>query len=86
MTDTNTTQQPEKPKMSLTKKAIYALIAIVGLLLADHWSTNFVSGGADVTVTDSTIVVTPMVDAGEVAQAVTPAVTVDTTSHKDTAK
>ena len=58
MTNTET----PKPKKSIAKK-IFVVVAIVFSLLGiDHYTYHWVSGGVDVTVTDSTLVVSPIAD------------------------
>ena len=58
---TDNTTQPTTPKKSYKK--FFVLIALIlGLLGIDHYTYHFVSGGVDVTVTDSTIVVTAPID------------------------
>jgi hypothetical protein len=79
MTDTQTTSAEPK-KNPLMKKIFIGIGIIFGLLGIDHFSTKWVSGGATITVTDSTIVVSPIVD----TIVATPLV-VDT-AKKDTTK
>lgn len=78
MTDQTT---PSKPKSSIAKKFFLAVGIIFALLGIDHFTYNFVSGGAEVevTVTDSTISVT----AADTSSATIAPVD---TAKKDTAK
>lgn len=77
MTTASTTPAPApKQPMSPIKKFFWAVGIILALLGIDHYTYNFAGIGADVTVTDSTVVVAP---------AVTPApadtTKADTTKH-----
>lgn len=72
MTEKTTKPAPKKSK----KLTIFVIIALILSALGyDHYNWHYVSGGVDVTVTDSSIVVTPIVDTTTVA----PAAVVDTT-------
>lgn len=87
---TDTTTQPVKPKMSLTKKIFWAIGIVLSLFAVDHFTCNIVGIGAAVTVTDSTLVVSPIADTMNVdtAKAITPVidtakkVVADTSSKK----
>ena len=84
MTDTTSTQStPSTPKKSF-KKFFWIVAIILGLFGLDHYTYNFVGIGAEVTVTDSSIMVTPSVDT-VVTVPVAPAV-VDTTKADTTKK
>lgn len=55
----NTTPTPKK---SIAKK-VFAVVALVFVLLGiDHFTYNFAGIGASVTLTDSALVVAPIVD------------------------
>ena len=69
------TETPKK-KNSITKKIFVVVAIVLGLLGVDHLTYNFAGIGASVTLTDSTLVVAPIVDS---------IVAVDTTKA-DTAK
>ena len=81
-TEANQTTQPVKPKMSITKKIFIVIGFILAMFGVDHFTYNLAGIGADVTVTDSTIVVAPSPDT---TVEVAPVVAIDTTK-KDTAK
>lgn len=56
------TTTPEAPKSSPAKKFFRFVAILLALLALDHYTYNFVGIGAEVTVTDSTIVIAPSVD------------------------
>ena len=68
MTDTNTTPATDAPKKSFftIKNLFWAIAIVLGLFGLDHYTLNLVSGGS-VTITDSTIVVSPLIDTTAVA-------------------
>lgn len=51
-----------KPKKSIATKIFVVIAIVLGLLGIDHYTYHWVSGGVDVTVTDSTLVVAPSID------------------------
>ena len=66
MTDTTSTTANTPTPKSNFKKFFWIVALILGSLGIDHYTFHWVSGGADVTVTDSTIVITPIVDTPQV--------------------
>lgn len=72
------TEQTPKPKKSITKKIFIVIAFILALFGIDHFTYNFAGIGAEVTVTDSTIVVSPAPD--------TTAIVADTTKRDTTKK
>ena len=58
---TEQAEQP-KPKKSITKKVFWIIAIVLGLFGIDHFTYNIAGIGASVTVTDSTIVVAPIID------------------------
>ena len=74
---TNETETP-KPKKSIAKKVFWIIAIVLGLFGIDHFTYNFAGIGASVTVTDSTVVVAPIVDTTPVA--------VEDTTAKDTTR
>lgn len=47
-------------KNKIIKKVFIAIAIILGFLGLDHFTYNWVSGGGAITVTDSSIVITPI--------------------------
>ena len=56
-----------KPKRNWGKKIFAAIALVLALLGIDHYTWHWVSGGVDVTVTDSTVVVAPATDTAKAA-------------------
>ena len=82
MTNTeNITPTAGKKKTSITKKIFVVIALVLGLLGIDHYTYNFAGIGASVTVTDSTLVVAPIVEA-DTAKNILPL----DTAKKDTTK
>lgn len=81
---TETTSTPNETPKKSNKKFFWIISIILGLFGLDHYTYNFVGIGAEATVTDSTIVVAPIVDTIITTDAVVVA-KVDTTKA-DTAK
>lgn len=62
MTNETSTQNSTPKKTSIIKKIFLVVGFILALLGVDYLTYNFAGIGAEVTLTDSTLVVTPSVD------------------------
>jgi len=57
-TSSTTTTTP--PKRNYTKMVFMAIGFVLALLGTDHYTTQWISGGAEITVTDKNIVISPI--------------------------